>query len=472
MTTKKIFTAVLTAVMLCCTTACEDKLDIVPLGETTLNSVDDLETLLNQVPMLYQTENQFEMLCNNMYAKWDGLPDLLANSNSVTYALVKYDETVDRVNLTTSSSLYENLYSNINYMNVVISKAPEADGDDAKRIRIIAEAQVLRAWYHFLLVNMHAKQYDEATAAQLGGIAYVDNTNVGEQKTKLTLKEVYERILADCSDEVLAKLIQSHVDDPCRFGVDFGYGVRAKVLFQMKHYDEALHYANLALAVNGHIEDRTTVKTNQNWVLNETAQNNYYLIWCDSGNLGDLYGICITPDVATRISPDDYVNKYYLSEGVKAWEEPYPTLPDGCLQCNVSDIKWNVYGLRSESMYYLAAECLIRQGDLQGGLSRIDRVRAMRIENYQPYADLAAGLTEREAMKLLQDSKRVEFINTFENFCDRKRWNSETDYAETIVRDLGPDYGGIVTLKPDSPLWVFPFPQNAVLHNSSLTQNY
>ena len=320
MTTKKIFTVVLTAVMLCCTTACEDKLDIVPLGETTLDSVDDLETLLNQVPMLYQTENQFEMLCNNMYTKWDGLPDLLANSNSVTYALVKYDETVDRVNLTTSSSLYEDLYSNINYMNVVISKAPEADGDEAKRIRIIAEAQVLRAWYHFLLVNMHAKQYDEATAAQLGGIAYVDNTNVGEQKTKLTLKEVYERILADCSDEVLAKLIQSHVDDPCRFGVDFGYGVRAKVLFQMKHYDEALHYANLALAVNGHIEDRTTVKASGNWVVNETAQNNYYLIWCDNSNLGDLYGICISPDVATRISSDDYVNKYYLSEGVNFFD--------------------------------------------------------------------------------------------------------------------------------------------------------
>ena len=186
------------------------------------------------------------------------------------------------------------------------------------------------------------------------------------QETKLTLKDVYERILADCSDEVLAKLIQSHVDDPCRFGVDFGYGVRAKVLFQMKHYDEALHYANLALAVNGHIEDRTTVKASGNWVVNETAQNNYYLIWCVNGNLGDLYGICITPDVATRISSDDYVNKYYLSEGVKAWEEPYPTLPDGCLQCNVSDIKWNVYGLRSESMYYLAAECLIRQGGLAG----------------------------------------------------------------------------------------------------------
>ena len=73
-------------------------------------------------------------------------------------------------------------------------------------------------------------------------------------------------------------------------------------------------------------------------------------------------------------------------------------------------------------------------------------------------------------MKLLQDAKRVEFLNSFENFCDRKRWNSEADYAETLTRDCG-EYGTF-SISPDSPLWVFPFPQNAVLHNESLTQNY
>ena len=71
---------------------------------------------------------------------------------------------------------------------------------------------------------------------------------------------------------------------------------------------------------------------------------------------------------------------------------------------------------------------------------------------------------------MLQESKRVEFLNTYENFCDRKRWNSEPEYAETIVRNLG-DYG-TYELRPDSPLWVFPFPADAVNYNSSLTQNY
>ena len=471
MTTKKIFPALLMAAALSLT-ACEDKLDIVPLGETTLTTVDELESLLNQEPLLYFLDNEFEILCNNTYTDYDGLPDFLANPNSILYALVTYDESVDRANLTASSDLYESLYSNINYMNVVISKASDVSGDDAKRRQIVAEARVLRAWYHFLLVNMHARQYDEATAGELGGVPYVDNTNVGEEKTKLTVAQVYERILADCSDEVLANLVQGHVSTPCRFGLDFGYGVRAKALFQMKRYDEALRYANLALGVNSRIEDRTTVKTTANWILDETAQNNYYLIWSKTGNMGDLGGLCITADLARLIDPDDYVYKYYYQDGVGAWEAPYPTLPEGCLQCQVWDIHWNVFGLRAESMYYLAAECLIRLGQVREGLAQVDRVRALRIENYQPFADQAATLTEREAMKLLQDSKRVEFMNTFENFCDRKRWNSETDYAETITRDLGPDYGGTVSLRPDSPLWVWPFPQNAVLHNSSLTQNY
>lgn len=471
MTTRKIFHTLLLAAALCCT-ACDDKLDIVPLGETTLDTVDDLETLLNQVPQLYMEDNEFEILCNNMYCKWEGLPEYLSNPNSIIYALVTYDETVDRANLVTSSSMYENLYQSINYMNVVISKAPDAEGDDAKRRQIIAEAHVLRAWYHFLLVNMYAKQYDESTAGQLGGIPYVDNTDVSEQKTKRAVAEVYECILADCSEEVLADLVQSHVDDPCRFGLDFGYGVRAKVLFQMKRYDEALQYATRALQVNNTIEDRSTVMTTSTWTLNETAQNNYYIIWSDNSNLGDFYGITVTPEVAALISPDDYVNKYYYVSGTPAWQIPYPTLPDGCLQCQVSDIKYNLFGIRSETMYYLAAECQIRSGNIAVGLQQVDRVQAQRIENYRALAPQASTLTEREAMKLLQDAKRVEFLGCFDNFCDRKRWNSEADYAEIITRDLGPDYGGTYSLRPDSPLWVFPFPQNAVLHNSSLTQNY
>ena len=75
------------------------------------------------------------------------------------------------------------------------------------------------------------------------------------RKVKLSVAEVYDRMLADCSDEVIADLKQGTVGTVYRFGSDFGYGVRARILFQMKRYDEALVYANKALSVNA--ESRT-----------------------------------------------------------------------------------------------------------------------------------------------------------------------------------------------------------------------
>lgn len=471
---KKYIIALASAAMIM--TSCDSKLDIKPYGDSTLSTVDELETLLNREPDLYIGDDYFDLeaLCNNTYRPWNGVPDYMINDNSVRYAIFAYDESIDRADLTDEDSRYSSLYSKINYMNTVISKIPDADGGTAeKKAQLIAEARVRRAWYHFLLVGMHAQQYDEAKAEQLGGIPYVDNTNSGEQKTKLNLKETYARILEDCSDEVLADMVPTTVDNVCRAGLDFGYGVRARVLFQMKRYDEALKYGNLALRVNGRLEDRSSIKNSGDWILAYECPSNYYLMYSDRSNLGELYGYTIPAEVVACIDPDDYVYKYFLDavyfQG--AWDSPYQTTPDGCLQCTIADARINVWGLRSESMYYLTAECLIRSGKIQEGLAQIDKVRATRIENPEIWSQ-KTGLSEAEAMKMLQDSKRFEFIKTFENFFDRKRWNSEDAYKTTIVRDLTSLGLGTYSIGPDSPLWVFPFPMNATKYNASLTQNY
>ncbi|WP_297064663.1 RagB/SusD family nutrient uptake outer membrane protein [uncultured Duncaniella sp.] len=471
---KKIFLTLASLAVLM--TSCDDKLDIKPYGDSTLSTVDELETLLNGAPYIWSGRDYFDLdvICNNSYRPWNGVADYINNDNSLRYAYFTYDESIDRADLTDSDDRYSNLYEKINYMNTVISKVPGADGGTSERKdQIVAEARVRRAWYHFLLVGLYAQQYDEAKAEQLGGVPYVDNTNSGEEKTKLNLKKTYERILEDCSDEVLAKLIPSSVDNVCRFGLDFGYGVRARVLFQMKRYDEALKYAELALKVNSRLEDRSPVKNSGKWVLDYNCPSNYYLIYQDNSNLGDFYGYLISPEVAACIDPNDYVFKYYLAEPhmEPAWGSPYPTVPEGSLQSNIGDARWNVWGLRSESMYYIKAECLIRSGKITEGLTQLDKVRASRIENPEIYAE-KTGLTEADAMKLLQDSKRFEFIKTFENFFDRKRWNSEEAYKTTIVRDLSSLGLGTYSLSPDSPIWVFPFPMNATKHNKSLTQNY
>ena len=162
-------------------TACDSKLEITPYGDTTLSTVDELETLLNTRPLLVTssgaekfTELDLEILCNNCFRSWNPVNDYFVNNNSILYAIFAYDESIDRADLTATDSRYTTLYQKINYMNTVISKVPGAsEGTIEKKERLVAEAKVLRAWYHFLLVGMYAQQYDEAKAEQLGGIPYV-----------------------------------------------------------------------------------------------------------------------------------------------------------------------------------------------------------------------------------------------------------------------------------------------------------
>lgn len=466
---KKIYCLLITALLFL--GACDDKLDIVPKGKTTLDNIEDLETLLEESWMLKSTIS-FETLCGNTYPKLYQTPEMiLSDKTTVEYAMLAGDESVNRIDLATEDYNYETLYSYINAMNVIISKADGVSGNaDAKR-RVKAEALILRAWFHFLVANMYATQYDEATAADTGGIAFVDNTNVQEQKTKRNLKQVYEAILADCTDEIIADLRQEAVDNPFRFGAEFGNAVRASVLFQMKRYAEALPYAKKAVAINGKLEDRTKAFNNFEWIIPHTSPNYYLLIYHNNSNIGEWGGLVCTPDFARDIEPNDVLlqlGSFNLNQG---WEDSKGYGPEGSYMCTSWDVHYNTYGIRTENMYYLIAECLIRDGQYRAGLRFVDEVRNLRLlPNDDIYFDRDDITTEAQAMELLQKNKRVEMFTTIYNYLDRKRWNSEPEYREDVIHDCG--NGVVFTVKPESKLWISPFPKTATNYNKSLTQNF
>lgn len=195
------------------TSSCEDSLDITPKGKTILDTVDDLELLLNQ-EFSFNTNPAVDLglVTNEIVAMYETVPSTMSNRNSLSYAYLAYDETVNRAELATTDDRYATLYSMINYMNVIIEKLDDARGDETQKVRVEAEAHMLRAYFHYLLVNIYAGQYDPATASSLGGIAYVDNTNSGEIKQKLTVAQVYDRILQDCDESYISSLYDKHAN--------------------------------------------------------------------------------------------------------------------------------------------------------------------------------------------------------------------------------------------------------------------
>lgn len=459
---RKILFAILAVSLM----ACEKQLDIIPKGQSTLSTVEDLELLLNYEYWHSSNYADLGVICNESIGAMPSVPDVLSRTNTLDYAYLAYDESVNRKELTSSDARYNGFYSAINYMNTIIAKMGEVKGDESRKPSLIAEARIMRAYYHWLLVNIYAEQYDESTAADKGGIPYVTDIDVSVEKTKLSLQDTYAKILEDCSDEVIAVLPEKSVN-AFRAGKAFGYAVRSKVLMQMKNYEDALDYALKALAVNGTIEDRSYIKDEFSWKVSYDYAGNYAYI--HGSNRAEPFMESLSLETGAMFEPDDYSIKYGTD-----WNEMFGEMMTGLAGCKLyfgMNAEANVLGITSDRMYYTAAECMIRTGEIEKGLQYVDKVRAFRIENCRPLADnYTAAMTEEEAMALLQPAKWIECIATYENFFDCKRWNTEEKYRRTITRDLGEH--GKYSISPDSPLWILPFPANATRYNASLTQNY
>lgn len=466
---RKIYIQLLLA-LLVVFASCEDKLDITPRGYSTLNNVDDLGALLNREWRIFDNDFTHEMITGNIFAYYTTPDEVYAVKNSADYAYIFGDESVDRVALCEEDYRYKEIYENIKYCNIVVSKMPDMDGDAHKKNRFIAQARILRAWFHFIAVNFWAAQYDAATADKTGGVPYVDNVDFGAEKTKLTVAQVYEKILEDCSDDLIECLDTTPTDDPFRFEADFGYAVRAKVLFQMKRYEEAATYARKALEVNPTIEDRSSIISKGTWECTFNSPNNYMFILSNFiTNMSELGWQTLTPEFMALYEQGDYVRYYSNSEDWRSYEDELVGTKGSMIYNPQGAPRINVWGIRSEQMYYLLGECLIRTGHIDEGLGEVDKVRKYRIhpEWFSPFKGTVQS--EREAMKLLDKAKRVECLLTIENFLDCKRRNSEPDYATDIVHHVD-DYGDFA-IHPGSPLWIYPFPMNATNYNPSLTQN-
>lgn len=459
----------LAATLLLPLSACDDQLDIVPKGKVTLETIDELELLLNQEYKMedYPADN-LGIVSGETVGMFDQVTTVLSQTNTVKYALMTGSEEVDRATLTTSDQRYNSIYRYVNYMNVIISKMPDAVGDDSRRAPLIAEAKVMRAYLHWLAVNIYAHQYDsDAAAASEGGVAYATTPDVTLLNEKLTLADTYRMILDDVSDEVISQLPEDHGDQVMRGDRAWGNAVRAVVLMQMKRYAEALPYAQEAIRLRPQMFDRSVIKTTGEWNQPQTSANNFVYM-AGAAPIAPTM-VMITQATDRMFEPGDYVINYDTSS---SWSLEY-----GKMYSGLDNIKmymgWstmcNVYGLTSEQLHYVAAECLIRTGRLTDGLELVDRVRALRVEDYDHYADLA-NPSEADAMELLQRAKWVECIGTPFNFFDIKRWNTEDGYRRTVTHRLGSL--GTYTIAPESAIWVQPFPANAVRYNPTLTQNY
>lgn len=460
--------------------SCSDFTDMQPKGKNLLSTTDELEMLLNNEFDMSATDMR-EMCGDEIYA-FENIPTLLSRPDKTRLAILfSWDEAnQDKMaELTTSDTDYSNWYGVIGTIaNPVLSCVDAAKGNDAVKNQLKCEALTLRAYFHYLLVNKFAKAYNPATAASDPGIPYIlEDWDITVPSSKVSVKEVYDHIIADVDEAIRLDALPVNAVNRMRMSKSCPYAVKALALISMQKFDEAEEAAKQALSINGNVN-------NYNEML--TTLTGYII--------GGKYPVILRP----RLKCEEdlfYIHniEFFSAITTEAWsafekghacKEKMSTdrlMYDNMAGMGITYIGldytftydlnsgWNTVGMKTTQMYLIIAEAEMRKGNFDTAMDALDAIRVNRIDPavYKPLKGTVNTLSG--ALFHLKQTSHGENIYSCYNFINKKRWNQLEDSKTTITKDVA---GTIYSITPDSPMWIFPFPQNVINNNPNITQNY
>lgn len=442
--------------------ACENYVDITPTGKKTVDSTDTYYELIALPNRAYHPA-AFALLSDNVWSKesniignefisWDGIN-------------MTFNEAANRKELS-DNNLYENCYTYILRSNIVISLVDASLGDKDVKELAKAEAKIMRAWDHFILINTFAKAYNPETAATDGGVAIIDKYDLEATPTKSTVAQVYDFIIKDI-EEALPYLQEEPVNvyHPSKA---FGYALAARVYLFHRDWKKAKEAAEESLKLNNTLIDYidlgakggpTKVTTYAKGGNPEVL--NYAYMGGPTEVLAFCYGM-LSPEMVQLFGQnDERLNQFFKTSDNSVY---YFDEGSGAALWNTS-ITYSKFqpmsvGMRTAEVYLILAEAKARLKDIPGAVQTLNQLREKRIKRAE--AVLPEPATERAMVQAVIDERRKELISGFSRFWDLKRYNTEADYAKTITRTFPLVSTDVekktYTLKPDSRLYIIPFP--------------
>lgn len=448
------------------TTSCDDYLNNLPKGKKVPTELTDFSAMIadeyncQRVPV-----TQAVILLNDSYvtpANLNYYPLWKANYN--------WDTTIDRVKENKSDeSTYYTTYGAISTANLILENVETATGGtDTDRKVLAAQARMLRAESYFVLLNYYAKNYNASTAATDGGVPLITSAEVGAAYTQPSVQQVYDFVVDDVT-KALPDLPQKSANVLYADRAT-GYAFAARLYLQMGFYEQALTFADQALALNDKLFDWTAFYAQHKDVIEK--EGSYQ-------NITSPMGYDYVENYDFRHGESSYSDKdsHVTIERAKAFEEGDASfLSRWKLRTVGSETYYqalftgmnNKGGITTTEVYLIKAECMARTGDVSGAVAIINKVRRARIlaDKYQDFTTTSAA----EAIRKIRQVKGNALIQTQTPFCDARRLNQEPDYAVTLTKTID---GKTVGLAPDAYMWTMPFPQGAVSNagNGTVTQN-
>ncbi|RZM11578.1 MAG: RagB/SusD family nutrient uptake outer membrane protein, partial [Pedobacter sp.] len=122
------------------------------------------------------------------------------------------------------------------------------------------------------------------------------------------------------------------------------------------------------------------------------------------------------------------------------------------------------FGIATDEMYLILAECLIRNGRIQPGLSTLDKLLVNRFKtgSYIP----AVAADGKQALKIVLEERRKELVMRGLRWMDLKRLNAEGANI-MVTRVINNE---TVNLLPNDPRYALPIPED-IISLTGIAQN-
>ncbi|MBR2379980.1 MAG: RagB/SusD family nutrient uptake outer membrane protein [Paraprevotella sp.] len=240
-------------------TACDDFLDIQPTGKVIPKTGREFRALLTEAYSAFPSDRgktvfrSDELVLDNATTTSEGL-------NSFLDLWRWMDDDVDE---NTSSFSWRSFYYVSYIANTIIEQGMSmTEATDSERSQLVGEAYMLRAYTHFVLVNLFGEPYTHCNPEQTKAIPLKLNSDVNAILKRNTVAEVYASILSDLEKgEQLLNVETWDVGYTYRFNKLSVDAFRARVYLYMGDWQNAYNYAHSVVEKHGALEDLTTSKT-------------------------------------------------------------------------------------------------------------------------------------------------------------------------------------------------------------------
>ena len=426
--------------------ACNDFLDIQPIGKVMPQTATEYRALLTKAYSTVPADRGMSTFRSDELTM-EGEQNA-TNLDSYLDVWRWNDVSPDETTLSFSWRTY--YYVNYIANSVIENKDGITEASAAERDQLVGEAYMLRAYMHCLLVNLYAEPYTHCDPASTPGIPLKLNSDVREVLSRNTVAEVYSSILSDLNEaERLLNVETWPEGETYRFNTLSVNAFRARVYLYMGEWQHAYDYAADVVARHGALEDMTTSTVLPNHYQSVEAILSMERIFTSS-SLGVGF---VNPSVLSYYKTGDMRrSKFYRQLSASATE--------------VAKAGTNEYRctFRSAEFYLTAAEAAVELDDMENARHYLTELMKKR------YAAAVYPDREAEVMDMTHDELRQEIRDErFRELAfEGHRW---FDLRRTTLPELVKTYQGeTYVLEQGDERYTLRIPPEAIEANPGLEE--